>query len=1147
MEFPPDYLSSVWMIVANRIRSIIRRTREPQAYVKIVLRTVKLTAFFIMLTCLQVSAGTTTAQKLSLSIRNGSLESLFATIEQKTGFSVFYNAVDIQHSKPVTIDVKDASVEEVLQLSLKGQALTYFIQEKTIFIKKEVPRAVSDAAGPGDAQPAFSGIVKSEAGTPLVGATVYIRKLKKSMVTDAKGEFSLKGVPDGEYEVEISYIGYETYATKITVANHEAVLTAALKQSMSQLDETVVKGYYTTTDRLNTGDVTTVKSEDIDKQPVTDPIMALEGRVPGLDIQQTSGAPGAYSKIQIRGQNSIANGNDPLYIVDGVPFSSVSLTSSVLGGGAVGYGSPTFNQYGGGLSPFNSLNPTDIESIVVLKDADATAIYGSRGANGVILITTKHGKAGATRFDLNVYTGGGKVTRMMPMLNTTQYLEMLREAYQNDGLPVPSIITNPSDYNYDIDGVWDTTQNTNWQKVLIGNVANFTNAQGSVSGGNVNTQFLVGAGYSNQGTAFIGHYFDQKMSANVNLTHSSFDHKFQLQLTANYVYDNSHLPTSDFTGTSVTLAPDNPALYNKNGGLNWEMYDGQVTFYKNPAASTLALNQASTDNLISHLNVGYQLLPGLKLSSSFGYNHEEMHQQGLYPASIQAPPFNTNPSFRSSQLVFTTFDTWIIEPQLDYQKRLGSGRIEALVGTTFQQNLQNSFGQMYEGFTSDALITNPLAASTVILEGVTNTLYRYDAIYGRISYNWSDKYLINLTARRDGSSRFGPGKQFGNFGSAGVGWVFSKERFLEDNLPFLSFGKVRASYGITGNDQIKDYQYLSTYSALSPSYQGITGLYPTSLTNPYFAWELVKKMEAGLELGFMKDRLLVSASYYRDRTGNQLVGEPLPRVTGFSSVQYNLPAVVQNTGLELTLNANIIKSKDFSWNLGGNVTVPSNKLVSFPGLSSSTYAYTYVVGKSLFIHELYHNTGVNPQTGLYSFETKNANGNPSYPQDLQASKPITQKYYGGIDNKFSYKEFELDVFIQFVDQLGYNYKNDYVQQGGVDFQNQPKAVLNRWQTAGDLTNTQRFGTTYTTALPFAYFQGSDGIISNSSFIRLKNLAFAYQLPGSWKSQMHLQSVRIYLQCQNLFTITKFLGMDPETGGFSLPPLRMVTAGVRVGF
>ena len=1147
MEFPPDYLSSVWMIVANRIRSIIRRTREPKAHVKIVFRTVKLTAFFILLACLHLSARTT-AQKLSLSIKNGSLESLFAAIEQKSGFSVFYNVVDLQHSKPVTIDVKDASVEEVLQMSLKGQALTYFIQEKTIFIKKEVAKAVVDAVAPGEGAPTvFSGVVKSETGTPLAGATVYIPKLKVSVTTGAKGEFTLKNVPDGEYDVEISYIGYVTYKTKITVVNHGGTLTAALKQSMSQLDETVVKGYYTTTERLNTGDVTTVKGEVINEQPVTDPILALEGRVPGLYIQQSSGAPGAYSQIHIQGQNSIVNGNDPLYIVDGVPFTSVSLSVPNFTYGAAGNSSATFNANGGGLSPFNTLNPADIESIVVLKDADATSIYGSRGANGVILITTKQGKPGRTRLDLNVYTGGGVIARMIQMLNTSQYLAMRREAFQEDGLAVPSILTNPKDRNYDINGVWDTTRYTNWQKVLIGNTANFNNFQGSISGGSANTQFLIDGGYSNQGTAFMGHYSDQKMSTHINFSHLSVDQRFSVQFGASYVYDNDNLPATDYTANSLELAPDAPALYDANGNLNWQLLNGTATF-SNPAALTVKSNKAVTDNLISNLNLRYQILPGLNLKTSLGYNHIEMNDVLLSPGSALPPPNNINPAHRGSDFSSQTNETWIIEPQLNYQRAIGDGRLDALIGSTFQQNALNSSGEITYGYASDALISDPLAATTIAFPIFNKTLYRYTALYGRVGYNWKEKYLINITARRDGSSRFGPGKQFGNFGSAGIGWIFSKENAIQDHLTFLSFGKLRVSYGSTGNDQITDYQFLSTYTPIpnSSTYEGISGLYPTSISNPYFAWEVDRKLEGGIDLGVLHDRILLSARYYRNRTGNQLIGYNLPYLSGFNTIQANFPAVVQNTGIELTLTTTNIKTKAFSWTTNANLTVPSNKLVAFPNIASSSYSYTYVVGKSLFIKESFHNTGVNPQTGLYSFETKDPNG-PDYPQDLKPTKPITQKYYGSLGNKFIYKEFELEIFFQYVNQLGNNIYGYYIQQAGVVNLNEPTTVLNRWQTPGDLTNTQRFGTNGTTASAYSNFQSSDGIITNNSFLRLKNLVLAYQLPTNWKNKCRLQNARIYIQCQNLITITGYRGIDPETGGLSLPPLRMVTAGLQVGF
>jgi TonB-dependent starch-binding outer membrane protein SusC len=1112
---------------------------------KTIFRALKLTSILLFIACLQVSAHTT-AQKLSITVKNGSLESLFTTIEQKTGFTVFYNVSDLQHAKPVTIDVKDASVEEVLQLSLKNQALTYFIQEKTIFIKKEVSKFVSDAATPGEeTPPTFSGVVKSETGIPLAGATVYISKLKKSVTTGAKGEFALKNVPDGVYDVEISFVGYATYKTAITVKNHSGSLTAALKQSTSQLDETVVKGYYTTSERLNTGDVTTVKGETINEQPVTDPILALEGRVPGLYIQQTTGAPGAYSSISIMGQNSIANGNDPLYIVDGVPFSSVSLSSTSMIGGAIPEpGSNISNSNGGGLSPLNNLNPADIESIEVLKDADATAIYGSRGANGVILITTKKGKAGSTKLDLNVYNGVGTVTREMHLLNTNQYLEMRREAFQNDGLSVPSIVTDPTDNNYDVNGLWDTSRHTNWQKVLIDNPSKFTNAQASVSGGNASTQFLVGGGYSKQSTVFIGNFYDQKVSTHINLTHASVDQRFHLQVGANYTYDDNYLPSLDFTNF-ITLAPDAPALYKADGSINWAIYNGTATF-QNPAAVTLRSSKASSNNLISNINLSYQLLPGLQLKTNLGYNKEEMNQTYLSPATATAPPNNTNPNRRITDFANTAFTTWIIEPQMDYQHRIGPGQFQALAGSTFQQNIHNSITQYALGFTSDALISDPLAASIFGYQGTFYSMYRYDAIYGRLSYNISDKYIVNLTARRDGSSRFGPGKQFGNFGSAGIGWIFTKERFVENDFSFFSFGKLRASYGTTGNDEITDYQYLSTYSPIAQTYEGVGGLYPTRLTNPYFAWEVVKKLEGGLDLGFLKDRILIAATYYRNRTGNQLVGELLPEVTGFSVVQFNLPAVVQNSGAELSMKTTNIKAKFFSWTTSANLTIPSSKLVAFPTLNNfPQYATKYIVGKSIFINQEYHNTGVDPQTGLYSFETKNAGGIPSAPQDLVATKPITQKIYGGIQNSLSYKGVQFDIFIQYVNQLGYNYSNYFGYAGQANF-NQPTAALDRWTKSGNISAIQRFGTSGSTVgHTYSYFQSSDRVITDASFLRLKNLALSYKLSDTWNKKMHLQSFKIYLQCQNLFTITKYLGLDPETQGLALPPLRMVTGGVQV--
>jgi TonB-linked SusC/RagA family outer membrane protein len=1111
---------------------------------------VKLTGILLVAAFLQVSAGSV-AQRLSISVRNGSLEKIFAEIEKKTNYVFFYDASLLQKTKPVTVEMKDASVEEVLHISLKGQGLDFSIQDRTIFLKREAEKPAppgSPTAPAAAANGPIQVVVQSEAGAPIVGATVVIAKLNKQGMTDNKGEFVVKGVPDGEYEVIITNIGFEKHVGLLKVADGVSRLAVRMKQAVGGLDEMVVKGYYMTSARLNTGNVTKVKSDVIEKQPVSDPIQALIGRVPGMNIQQTSGVPGAYAKIQIRGQNSIANGNDPLYIVDGVPFSSVSLSSPSVSIGSLGAVNSTFNN-GNGLSPFNGLNPADIESIEVLKDADATAIYGSRGANGVVLITTKRGNPGDTRFDINVFSGEGAVAHELKMLNTPQYLAMRREAYQNDGLPFPSLATNPKDINYDINGVWDTTRYTNWQKVIMGNPAHFTSAQANVSGGNAYTQFIIGGGYSRQGAVFLGDYADQKASAHLNLTHTSMDHRFNAQFIANYVNDINDLPAINMIAL-ITAAPDAPNLYISKGNINWQLYNGTATFPNNPAAILLRTTSSVTNNLISNLNLRYELLPGLELKGGFGYNRDQMNQTVVTPATSFAPPNNNVTTSRDLKFATTDFTSWIIEPQVSYVKGIGGGKLEVLAGSTFQENKTDAITQDANGFVSDALIQNPKNATNLTIVGTNDILYRYTAVYGRVSYNWKDKYIINLTGRRDGSSRFGPGKQFGDFGAVGAAWIFSKEKFILNHLPVLSFGKLRGSYGSTGNDQIPDYQFLSTYNSNPTSYQGINGLTPARLTNPNFAWEVVNKLEVGLELGLLKDRIYLSASYYRNRTGNQLVGLSLPYLTGFNIVQFNLPAVVQNSGFEFILTSTNVRSKAFEWSTSINGTLPYNKLVSFPNLANfGSYKYSYVVGKSLFIKPVYHSAGVNPQSGLYSFATKNANGVPTVPQDLIVTKPVTQAFFGGIGNRFSYKGFSLDIFIQYVSQYSNAWINALTTPPGYSNFNQLTNVIGRWKAPGDLTAIERAGTSAgPVAGSFNNEKISDASLADASFFRLKNVSLSYQLPPSWKSKIHLQNARFYIQGQNLFMITNYVGLDPETAGqLVLPPVRMITAGFQAGF
>ncbi len=1120
------------------------------------LRIMKVSALLLLL-ALQTLARPTASAQVTLKEKSASLEKILRSIQKQSNYSLSFDEILLKEKgKPVAISVDNVPVEEAVAIVTKTQdQLEVILNGHIISVreKKPAPPAVlSQGLNPMLPPPPpidISGKITDKDGNPLNGASVKVKGTNRGTTTALDGVFVLKGI-EGNAVLEISFVGYET--TTVAVNNKTSIIASLNAATQSLQDVVVSKGYYSTTQRLNTGDVTKVSGDDIRKQPVTDFIQALEGKVAGLDIQQASGIPGAYGAVRIRGQNSMDNGNDPLYIIDGVPFGSASMSSTFFATSlgqpsslvSNGKGNPVNSNGkngGEGMSPFNSLNTSDIESIEVLKDADATAIYGSRGANGVILITTKKGKAGKSQGELNMQQGWGKVTRMMNLLNTQQYLVMKREAFNNDGFSsflVPQFASNFPDLLF-----WDTTRYTDWQKVLIGNTAKYSNIQGSLSGGTVNTQFLISGGYSNQGTVFPGNYSDQHASAHFNLTHASENKRFHALFTMDYGYAISNLPHFDFT-QYITTAPDAPAPYNKDGSLNWQPLNGAQT-WNNPLATTFDQDKAITTTLVSNLSIGYELVKGLTLKSSFGYSRSQMDQSNLQPSSAAAPPNNNNPTSRSTSFAVNEVSTWIIEPQINYKAKLGKGQLDALVGGTFQENVSNSLSQRASGFSSDALINNPVAATTSVLIGKAYADYHYEAIYGRVGYNWEEKYLLNITARRDGSSRFGPRKQFGNFGAIGAGWIFSKESFFR-NVSFISFGKLRVSYGTTGSDQIPDYRYLSLYAPQSSSYLGVTGLQPTSLTNPDFAWEINKKLEGGLDIGLMKDRINLSVSYYQNRSSNQLLPYSLPFLTGFSGVYENLPATVQNTGWEFTITTRNIETKDFKWTSSANLTILRNKLIAFPGLATSSYASVWYIGQSISTRHLNYSNGLDTKTtGVYTFQTANANGIPSF-NEATYPEPITRNYFGGIQNSFSFKQFQLDVSFQFVKQDAFNYMNYFPAPGTAG--NEPTIVMGRWQNPGDNTNIEKFTITAGSAAAKAYTaQAQSNLgITDGSFIRLKNVAFSYELPAKWNRKIGLQHARVYLNAQNLFTITKYLGLDPETQGLSLPPLRMITIGLQVG-
>lgn len=1059
------------------------------------------------------------SQTITLSLKQVSLEKTFKEIRKQTGYTFVYTREQINKSNPVSINIKDASLNQTLDICFTNQPLTFIIEDQHIIVKDR-PDKIN--ALPVKVGIDITGKVINEQNEPVAGATVAVEGTGVAIATDENGEFVLSSVNE-EATLIVTSIGYVAKEVKL---NGKTNLLIRLKISIGTLDETVLIAYGKTTKRLNTGNVSKITSEEISQQPISNPLAALEGRVPGLVVTQTSGMPGGNFNVQIRGRNSISQGSDPLFIIDGVPFAANNTNLNQLTSAIASY-------TGQGLSPFNSLSPSDIESIEILKDADATSIYGSRGANGVVLITTKKGKAGKTTLTTNVSTGFSKVTRTMDMLNTKEYLQMRREAFKNDG-ETPDIYSAPDLL------LWDTTRYTNFKNLILGGTARNTDAQLSFSGGSSNTQFMIRSNYHYESTIIPGDFNDNRGSVDFNLNHISSDKKFTINLTTNYNSDKNRIATNDPT-SFITLPPDLPSLYDSLGKLNWEV-DGNS--FDNPLAFLYQKYIAKTENLLSNFQLGFKIINSLTVKISAGYNTISVDEISGLPKASQNPQ---NFLTRSASFANNYYKSWIIEPQAEYVKNIGKIKFNALLGGTWQQILNNRYTIQAEGYTNDELLGSVNGATTTTVSDGFNQ-YRYEAIFCRFNFNLQDKYILNLTGRRDGSSRFGPNKQFANFGAVGAAWIFSNEDFFKENTSFLSFGKIRASYGTTGNDQIGDYQYLNVWHPITNSYQG-QSLIPTRLFNPDYGWEINNKLETSIDLGILRDQIIFTTTYFRNRSSNQLINYTLPGQTGFTSILRNFPALIQNQGFEFSVLTKNLSGKFFKWTTSLNLSIPRNKLISFPGLATSSYAGIYVEGKSLNLFNGYHLLGVDAATGIYQFKDIDGNGFLDN-FDYVSNYNLDPKFYGGLSNSFEYRRWSLNIFLEFKKQMGYNYNNYPIYNftpGGM--YNLPKIMLNRWQNSGDISTIQQFTQTYTPAFDAQYnFSLSDGRLSDASYIRLKNISLSYTFPEKFSKKMHLSNSRIYLLSQNLLTLTKYKGSDPETQNlFVLPPLKTLTAGFSLTF
>jgi TonB-dependent starch-binding outer membrane protein SusC len=1111
------------------------------------------------------------AQRVTLDLKDVPLKVVFMDIKAQTGYDFLYSDETLAGIPNVTIRVSDVPIEAALSLCVKNPPLECTIRNHTILVTRVA--AAGAAATPSD----IHGRVIDTTGAPLAGASVIVKGTGQVVQTDSRGGFVIKKIT-GLATLIISYTGFE--ARTFAVGKETADLVFILHRSDNPLDEAKVIAYGSTSQRYSVGAVSTVTAKDIGQQPINNVLEALEGRVPGLLVSSASGAPGAMITTQIRGQNNVGttmtyNGvppsgmlagyDQPLYVIDGIPFAAQNNDLSSVGGAqfvnlATGNNpQASFSNFYGGMSPLSLINPRDIESVSVLKDADATSIYGSQGQNGVILITTKKGRPGKTRGELYFTDGPVRNQRSVPMMNTHQYLQMRRQAIFNDGL-------SPTDTAAALDLlVFDTTKNTDWYHTMYSNVAQHLNFQGSLSGGTGGSTFLVSGSDVYTTYPLPGGFSDNKISMHSTYSYRSTDQRLFMDMGADFSYDNNNSSSNPSALAAFRTAPDMPDYLDKQGNLVWSYKGYGLPYGKNPMAFLKQPNDLKNFTFLSHLHLGYNLLPWMTIEGTAGYN--QLNTQA-YSATTIASQNPATGALGSASFGTQQNGSLDIEPQVTIKQTIRKGQLTVLLGGNYKETLTTGFNVQGKGFPSDALL-HSIASAGSIQGSSIYSIYKYTEGFGRLNYIWDRKYVFNFTANRDGSSNFGPGHRIGNFGSAGAGWIFSEEKFFKKALPFIDFAKISGNYGTAGSDAIAPYQYQPNWAAVGVynAFQGMTGYSPANLFDPAYSWAVNKKLAASLELGFFQERIYLDISAYRDRCGNQLVSYTLPSTTGFYSIVQNAPYSVQNTGLEISIQTKNVETKNFKWTSNFNISGNRNKLLSFPGLATSTYNDVFAIGKSINMKMLSKYAGVDPATGFFQFYTAKgqlADIPPLYDMsslnnvggDATQSVSLVPKFYGGLSNTFYYKNFSLTCFLEFKKQLGYNYLfslygNAITGPGAMGY-NQPAELLKLrvWQKPGDIADLPMFSTGggpninsanfYQNMYAFTY---STGGISDASYIRLKTLSLAYNFPAAGLRKLGIQGASLYLNAQNLLTITRYKVGDPETQSlYTIPPQRTIVVG-----
>jgi TonB-linked SusC/RagA family outer membrane protein len=963
-------------------------------------------------------------------------------------------------------------------------------------------------------------VTSKEDGSTLPGVNVVVKGTTIGSVTDTDGKFSISVPANGT--LVFSFIGLATQEVNV---GENAVVDVQLSADVTQLSEIIVVGYGTSLKKDLTGAVANVTSKDIQNLPTLSVDQSLQGLASGVFVSSNSGAPGGGISIRIRGQNSISGSNSPLYVVDGVILQSGSLAQS-------GFGGQEENALSG-------LNPQDIESMQVLKDAASTAIYGARAANGVVLITTKRGKQGNNNIDVIAWTGFAEATKVPTLLNAQQWVDLRREAADNDA-PGSTPLTNTQ-------LGWDGKTSTDWIKQVF-RTARTSQYQINSSGGDGKFNYYLSGSYRNEEGTIIGSSFD-RFTGRLNLDYSASS---RLRVSASVAVSsqlnkriNNDNNIYGIYSASI-LTPPTKAIRDDAG----DFIDALPSFNTNAVRdATIPRFDNTTNKLTGNVNFSYHILDGLDFRTDFSYDYTFLREDHFIPVeSAQGRGTNGLGRFNTREL-----GTYIIEPTLRYAKTLNENhRFSGVVGLTFQETNDLRSSTSGTGFARSSL--NYLTSSaTATVSSSLKELYSFNSLFGRVTYSFKDKYVVEGTLRRDGSSRFGPNKRFGLFYAGSAAWNFTEESFL-DGISFLESGKLRASFGVTGNDRIGNFTYIGSFTGAA-NYLDQPASAPNRIANNNLQWEETQKTDIGLELGFFKNRLNLNVGYFQSNTTKLLYNNPVPLTSGFASVSDNIGKIT-NKGIELELNGTIISSGDFKWQAGLNITFLENRVVELlsdeqPVLSG--FSSAIIKGQPLNTFYGLRWLGVDPATGRSVFDDVNGDGLITTADNVVIGDHAPDQL-GGITTGLSFKGITLDVFAQFVNGVDvYNNTLAFSLNPGNDFGKDAR-LLNRWQQPGDITNIPRL----TRASEIDYSQDNSRFLSDGSYLRLKNVTLGYNLPSGLVGKARLRSVRVYASAQNLLTFTRYNGPDPEVSVFAdtntaagtdfltQPQNKLLTFGINIG-